>query len=87
MGKQLQGHTLAVLAVVLLACNVVAEKSYYDILGVPKKASLSQIKSAYRRLSREYHPDVSRAPDAQKKFTEISEGTKRPEPSLQHSQR
>ena len=75
MVKKLLVRTLGALALVLLASFVVAEKNYYDVLGVPKKASLSQIKSAYRRLSREYHPDVSRAPDAMKRFTEISEGT------------
>lgn len=82
MVKKLLVRTLGVLALVLLASIVAAEKNYYEVLGVPKKASLSQIKSAYRRLSREYHPDVSRAPDAMKRFTEISEGIRGPEFSL-----
>lgn len=49
------------------------EKSYYDILGVNKNASQSDIKSAYRKLSKQYHPDVNKSPDAEEKFKEINE--------------
>lgn len=48
------------------------EKNYYDILGVSKKASEDEIKKAYRKLVRQYHPDVSSDPDADKKMGEIN---------------
>lgn len=35
-----------------------AKKNYYDILGVDKKASADEIKSAYRKLAKQYHPDL-----------------------------
>ena len=49
-----------------------AEKNYYDILGVDKKASESDIKKAYRKLVRQYHPDVSDDPNADAKMGEIN---------------
>lgn len=49
-----------------------AEKNYYDILGVDRKASEDDIKKAYRKLVRKYHPDVSDAPDADAKMGEIN---------------
>ncbi len=48
-------------------------KDYYAILGVAKDASADDIKSAYRRLARKYHPDVSKEKDAEEKFKEMSE--------------
>lgn len=47
-------------------------QSHYDTLGVPRTATEDEIKAAYRRLSRKYHPDVSVEPDANERFQEIS---------------
>lgn len=48
-------------------------RDYYDILGVSKGADTKEIKSAFRKLARQYHPDVSQEPDAEEKFKEINE--------------
>ncbi len=48
-------------------------KDYYDILGVKRGASDSEIKSAYRKLARKYHPDVNKTKEAENKFKEINE--------------
>ena len=46
---------------------------YYDILGVSRDASESEIKKAFRRKARELHPDVNKAPDAEERFKELNE--------------
>ncbi len=48
-------------------------KDYYDILGIDKDASQDEIKKAYRKLSKKYHPDINDADDAEDKFKEVSE--------------
>lgn len=48
-------------------------KDYYDILGVKPDADKADIKKAYRKLARKYHPDVSSEHDAEKQFKEVSE--------------
>ena len=48
-------------------------KDYYKIMRVEKGANQDVIKRAYRKLARKYHPDVSKEPDAEKKFKEVGE--------------
>jgi len=48
-------------------------KDYYKILGVPREASAADIKRAYRKLAREYHPDKNKAKGAEDKFKQINE--------------
>ncbi|GAA6755896.1 molecular chaperone DnaJ2 [Thermus thalpophilus] len=48
-------------------------KDYYAILGVPKNATQEEIKRAYKRLARQYHPDVNKSPEAEERFKEINE--------------
>ncbi len=50
-----------------------AKKDYYEILGIDRNATKEEIKKAYRRLSKKYHPDVSDDPDAAEKFKEVTE--------------
>ncbi|NEX60760.1 DnaJ C-terminal domain-containing protein [Noviherbaspirillum galbum] len=48
-------------------------RDYYEMLGVARDASADDIKKAFRRLARKYHPDVSKEPDAELKMKEINE--------------
>jgi curved DNA-binding protein len=48
-------------------------KDYYKILGVERDAAQDDVKRAYRRLARKYHPDVSKEPDAEARFKEVGE--------------
>lgn len=49
------------------------KRDYYEVLGVSKDASDKEIKSAFRKLAKKYHPDVSKEPDAEEKFKEAQE--------------
>jgi molecular chaperone DnaJ len=49
------------------------ERDYYDLLGVSRDADDQTIKKAFRRLARQLHPDVSREPDAETRFREVTE--------------
>ena len=49
------------------------KRDYYEVLGVDKNASEADIKSAFRKLAKKYHPDVSKEPDAAEKFKEAQE--------------
>ncbi len=51
-------------------------KDYYTVLGLERNASSEQIKKAYRKLARKYHPDVSKEADAEEKFKELAEAYK-----------
>ena len=51
----------------------VAFKNYYEILGVPRDASSDDIRRAYRKLAREYHPDINDESDAEERFKEVGE--------------
>ncbi len=48
-------------------------KDYYKVMGVNRDASAKDIKTAYRRLARKYHPDISKEPQAEEKFKEVGE--------------
>src|SRR3954466_11186757 len=48
-------------------------RDYYETLGVPRDASEQDVRKAYRKLAREYHPDVNKEPGAEERFKEISE--------------
>ena len=49
------------------------KRDYYAVLGVPKTADANEIKRAYRKLAKKYHPDMNKADDAEEKFKEVQE--------------
>ena len=49
------------------------DKDYYKIMGLEPNASEQEIKTAYRRLARKYHPDISKEPNAEELFKEMGE--------------
>src|SRR6202521_5020262 len=48
-------------------------KDYYETLGVPRGADAEEVKRAYRKLARKYHPDVSKERNAESKFKDVQE--------------
>jgi molecular chaperone DnaJ len=50
-----------------------AQRDFYEILGVQKSATPEELKAAFRGLARQFHPDVNKAPDAEERFKEINE--------------
>lgn len=49
------------------------KRDYYDVLGVSKNASSDEIKRAYRKKAKQYHPDVNKDAGAEEKFKEVQE--------------
>jgi molecular chaperone DnaJ len=50
-----------------------SKRDYYEVLGLDKDSSADDVKKAYRKLARQYHPDVNKAADAETKFKEVKE--------------
>ena len=50
-----------------------SKRDYYEILGLSRTCTREEINVSFRRLARQYHPDVSTDPDAENKFKEINE--------------
>ncbi len=50
-----------------------SNRDYYEILGINRNANDDEIKGAFRKLARQYHPDVNKEPDAEEKFKEVNE--------------
>jgi molecular chaperone DnaJ len=50
-----------------------SNRDYYEILGINRNANDDEIKGAFRKLARQYHPDVNKDPDAEEKFKEVNE--------------
>ncbi|WP_100372237.1 molecular chaperone DnaJ [Bacillus sp. FJAT-45037] len=48
-----------------------SKRDFYEVLGVDQNASVDEVKKAYRKLARKYHPDVNKAADAEDKFKEV----------------
>jgi molecular chaperone DnaJ len=50
-----------------------AKRDYYEVLGIARRSDAAEIKTSYRSLARQYHPDINKNPDAEERFKEINE--------------
>ena len=66
-------HVILVVTTSVLSAPDVSSSDYYAVLGVTKTASLKDIKSAYRKLALEWHPDKNTAPEASENFRKVAE--------------
>ncbi|XP_071042785.1 dnaJ homolog subfamily C member 16 [Parasteatoda tepidariorum] len=66
------GYNHLLIFLLLLVHHVFSLKDPYLTLGIPRSASVPEIKQAYKRLAREWHPDKNKTPDAESKFIEIN---------------
>jgi DnaJ-related protein SCJ1 len=64
---------LVALVLMLTLRSACQEENYYKVLDVPRSASKADIKKAYRKLSKQFHPDVYKGEDANEKFSQITE--------------
>ena len=53
--------------------NMADKRDYYEVLGISKDASETEIKKAYRKMAKKYHPDINKEPGAEDKFKEVNE--------------
>lgn len=65
---------LSICILVLLISSVLAEREYYQVLGISQSATQQEIKKAYRKLSKQYHPDHNKEADAKDQFAKINVG-------------
>eukprot|EP00968_Pinguiococcus_pyrenoidosus_P018287 scaffold1881_cov256-Pinguiococcus_pyrenoidosus.AAC.9 len=72
MGAALLDLRVLVVLLSLASQGACADRDFYKILGVGRNADEAEIKKAYRKLSRQYHPDKNPAPDAAEKFADIA---------------
>ena len=50
-----------------------SKRDYYEVLGVARNASEDEVRKAYRKMARQYHPDINKAPEAESRFKEVNE--------------
>lgn len=68
-------YFLIISAICLITCICeVTDEDFYKRLGVKKNASNEEIKKAYRKLAKKYHPDKNKDPQAEQNFQKIAEG-------------
>src|ERR1700720_44676 len=72
-GRFLPGQPYSCCLAAIGLAGTMEFKDYYKIMGVARDATEAQIKQAYRKLARKYHPDVSKEKDAEARFKEVGE--------------